>query len=178
MEKCADGSTDPRRWAMRRCGEGDAAEPAVAGGGSASVCDVVECPFPGVLSGSVLGVLPELRSECAGCFRATIQNQFLAELQLTRHNPTMRVIRNDFERFGFVLNFPASVAQDITYLDHLNHWRNTSAHARTDPPPISIPQVLVLTDLQRWRTACNALAGALDDIMYAELQRILGTPPW
>ena len=111
---------------------------------------------------------------------ATIQAQFSAELLLHKHNPTLKIIRADFERFGFILHLAAAHPANpvrITHLDHLNYWRNTAAHQRITPPPPPIPAALVLADLQNWRVSCDGLATSLDDIMHQNCSASLALPP-
>lgn len=139
-----------------------------------------------LLSAHFQGFCRTLYSECSQIcaatvpvpFKATVQAQFSAALQLGKQNPSLKTIQADFERFGFTLTFPAIHTPQITHLDHLNHWRNTAAHQRTSPPPAPIPAMLVLADIRKWRSSCDGLATALDDIMRKELLRILGVAPW
>jgi hypothetical protein len=139
-----------------------------------------------LLSAHFQGFCRTLYSECSQIcaaavsadFKATIQAQFTAALQLGKQNPSLKTVQADFERFGFKLKFPAIHASQITDLDHLNHWRNTAAHQRLSPPPPPIPVALVLASIQRWRASCDGLTTALDAIMRKELLRILGVAPW
>lgn len=142
-----------------------------------------------LLSAHFQGFCRALYTECAQVFgatlaidlQATIQIQFSAKLGLNRNNPTIQVIRDDFERFGFTLDLAGANPSNpfrITHLGHLNYWRNTAAHHRTSPPPPGMPAVLTYADLQNWRMSCDGLATSLDDIMYNQLQGILGVGPW
>ncbi len=139
-----------------------------------------------LLSAHFQGFCRALYTECSQIcaatvpvpFRATVQAQFSAALQLGKQNPSLKTIQADFERFGFTLTFPAVHDPQITHLDHLNHWRNNAAHQRTSPPPPPIPAMLILADIRNWRVSCNGLAAALDDRMQKELLRILGAAPW
>jgi hypothetical protein len=141
------------------------------------------------LSAHFQGFARNLYTECSQIWiaaipapmQATAQAQFSARLALERGNPSYDNIRRDFNRFGFLLNLPAGLPtgpQRITDLGNLNQWRNRAAHQGTRPLGAGVPVALTLPIVQGWRASCNALATALDDIMHAELLRMLGAPPW
>jgi hypothetical protein len=139
-----------------------------------------------LLSGHFQGFCRDLYMECSQTCASnvparllvTIQTQFTAEMKLNSNNPTVETMRKDFERFGFTLDFAADPenAPRVTHLGQLNRWRNAVAHQKADAPtgvpPLALPVV------QAWRVSCDGLATWLDRIMYNEMQRILGTPPW
>lgn len=139
-----------------------------------------------LLSDHFQGFCRDLYTECSQIIAATlpiplqgtVQAQFFAELKLNSNNPTVETLRKDFERFAFTLNFHADPANAprLTHLGHLNKWRNAVAHKKTSPP-VGVPP-LTLAAVQNWRNACDGLAMWLDGIMYAEVQRIIGAPPW
>jgi hypothetical protein len=63
-----------------------------------------------------------------------------------------------------------------TLLEELNAWRNAIAHqdfAKVAPTPF-----LRLSRVTRWRTACDRLASAFDDVMRSHIQSIAGLAPW
>jgi hypothetical protein len=110
--------------------------------------------------------------------QALIQFQFTADRKLDHGNPNLHNLREDFERFGFVLDLPSAAPanparlQDLTTL---NRWRNIAAHQGRIPagaPPLDLPS------LQAWRNSCDGLATSLDDIMYNALRKILRRAPW
>lgn len=78
-----------------------------------------------LLSAHFQGFCRTLYSECSQIcaaavsadFKATIQAQFTAALQLGKQNPSLKTVQADFERFGFKLKFPAIHASQITDLD-------------------------------------------------------------
>lgn len=142
-----------------------------------------------LVSGHFQGFCRDLYSECVqlcaaaapATMRTTIQTQFAAGLALNIGNPTIENIRKDFKRFDFQLNLEGAAPgnpQRVTYLGHLNYWRNHVAHQQATPPPAGVPAVLTLADVQAWRASCDGLAASLDDIMRQELTRILGVAPW
>jgi hypothetical protein len=106
--------------------------------------------------------------------RVLIKAQFTAGRKLDHGNPNLKNLREDFERFSFVLDLggadPANPLR-LTHLDELNRWRNVAAHHGTIPvgvPPLSLPL------LQTWRNSCDGLATSLDAVLYNEL---LSTAP-
>ena len=142
-----------------------------------------------LLSGHFQGFCRALYTECAQAFAAvvpaalkpTVQTQFTAGLVLNTGNPVVKNIRDDFDRFGLTLDLVAADQANairITQLGHLNHWRNHAAHQKTTPPPLGVPQVLLLADVRAWRAACDGIAASLDGIMYNHLQAVLGKAPW
>jgi hypothetical protein len=142
-----------------------------------------------LVSGHFQGFCRDLYTECSQLcaaaapitMRSTVQAQFTAELALNRGNPIVRNLRNDFERFGFVLDLAGAApenARRVTDLGHLNYWRNAVAHQHASPPPTGVPAVLTLAHVQTWRASCDGLASSIDGIMHVELSRILGAAPW
>lgn len=139
-----------------------------------------------LLSAHFQGFCRTLYSECsqicAGTvsvdFKATVQAQFTAALQLGKQNPSLKTLQADFERFGFKLKFPSTLDPQITDLDHLNRWRNIAAHQLMPPSSPPPPAALLLADIRKWRASCDRLAAALDDIMQKQLLRIFGVTPW
>jgi hypothetical protein len=142
-----------------------------------------------LVSGHFQGFCRDLYTECAqlcaaavrATMQSTIQAQFAAGLALNTGNPSIKNIRSDFERFGFVLNLEGAAPGNplrVTHLGHLNYWRNHVAHQKATPPPHGVPGALILADIQAWRASCNGLASSLDDIMKHGLTSILGAAPW
>ncbi len=142
-----------------------------------------------LVSGHFQGFCRDLYRECtqilaaalpAG-FQDAVQTQCVTELKLNTGNPTLENIRKDFERFGFALDLDRVIPGNqlfVTRLGHLNHWRNAIAHQRPTPPPVGVPSVLTLANVQSWRSACDGLAISLDAIMSREMFQILGVAPW
>src|SRR4051794_35129672 len=63
-------------------------------------------------------------------------------------------------------------------LDELNRWRNAIAHQDFDPVRLGGRTTLVLAQVQRWRTACEALAQGIDEVMRAQVHAETGVIPW
>jgi hypothetical protein len=102
-------------------------------------------------------------------------------LRLEKGNPNHDNIKRDFNRFGFLLDLQVAHAngpQRVTDLGHLNEWRNKAAHQGTQPLRGGVPAALTLAIVRAWRASCDGLASSLDDIMHAELLRIMGVAPW
>jgi hypothetical protein len=142
-----------------------------------------------LLSGHFQGFCRDLYTECAQLcviavaagLQPAVQAQFAAEIRLNTGNPTMENIRRDFERFGFLLDLagadPANPLRG-THLGHLNYWRNAVAHQKATPPPLGVPAIVTLAEVQTWRASCDGLATSLDDMMHRTLTRMLGVAPW
>jgi hypothetical protein len=141
------------------------------------------------LSAHFQGFCRDLYTECSQIwiaaiptgFQATAQAQFFAQLALEKGNPSHDNIKKDFNRFGFRLDLHAAHAmgpQQITDLGHLNDWRNKAAHQGTRPLAGGVPATLTLPIVQGWKASCDGLANSLDDIMHAELLRVMGITPW
>ncbi len=118
-----------------------------------------------------------IASKVRPALRLLILVQFTAHRKLDHGNPTYDHLKEDFKRFGFMLDLavdPAN-APRLKHLAALNKWRNVAAHQGTTAPE-GIP--LNLVALQAWRTSCDALATSLDAIVYNQLRRNLRRPPW
>jgi hypothetical protein len=109
--------------------------------------------------------------------QALIQDQFTAHRKLDRGNPTYEHLKEDFQRFGFVLDLRRDPANPprLNDLSALNKWRNVAAHQGTTAPA-GIP--LVLPSLRAWRASCDGLATSLDAMLYNNLRKILRRSPW
>jgi hypothetical protein len=141
------------------------------------------------LSAHFRGFCRDLYTECSqiwiaavpAALRPTAQAQFSARLALERGNPSYDNLKRDFNRFGFLLNLRVSHpagTQQLADLRQLNDWRNRAAHQGTKPLSPGVPTSLTLPIVQGWRSSCAGLATSLNDIMHAELLRILGSAPW
>ena len=151
-------------------------------GKPASLCDAAQRSFFRGFAGISIR---NARKFALASSRLTSEEQFKGNLRLNSGlnvaNPTVENIRKDFERFGFLFDLanadPANPAR-ITHLGHMNFWRNHAAHQKATPPPLGVPPILILADIQVWRASCDGLATSLDDIMRKELHRILHVAPW
>jgi len=138
-----------------------------------------------LLSAHFQGFCRGLYTECAHIvisrvrprLQLLIERQFTAHRKLDHGNPNLQNIRDDFARFGFVLDLtafdPANAAR-LTQLSELNRWRNVAAHQGTIP--LGLP--LLLPTVRAWQNSCAGLATSLDRIMYNEMRRILRRHPW
>jgi HEPN superfamily RiboL-PSP-like protein len=117
-----------------------------------------------------------LASKVRFSLRVVIQEQFTAHRKLDRGNPTVEHLKDDFNRFGFALDFavdPANVAR-LKDLSEMHKWRNTAAHQSIAPAGISLD----LVALKRWRDSCDGLAFFLDSVLYNQLRRLMRRSPW
>jgi hypothetical protein len=97
-----------------------------------------------LLSANFQGFCRTLYFECSqvvvskvrASLQALTQAQFTAHLKLDHGNPNLQNLREDFERFGFILDLagaaPANPAR-LQDLAALNRWRNIAAHHGTIP---------------------------------------------
>jgi len=103
--------------------------------------------------------------------------------QLDSKNPSPGAIGSDFNRFNIRFwdvvkrHAPALNERRQTLLEDLNKWRNAIAHqdfiaAGLDPARLS------LSNVNRFRTACNNLAQRFDVILGHHLATISGVRPW
>jgi hypothetical protein len=141
-----------------------------------------------LLSAHFQGFCRDLHTECVmvlatsapPTLRVVIQAMGIARRELDGANPRFQSLREDFGRFDVSLSVALSAnpsnAPRLTLLDHLNKWRNYAAHHKTTLPADGGPFTLVT--VRTWKAACDALAAELDGVMYNELSRIVGRPPW
>ncbi|MDY3552869.1 hypothetical protein R5W24_001958 [Gemmata sp. JC717] len=141
-----------------------------------------------LLSAHWQGYCRDLHTECVQIVAAAtppamqlmVQRQCLADRQLDGANPSYETIRRDFERFDFdltpILDVNPANPRRRTHLDHLNKWRNYSAHHKTTIPPTGGP--FTLAAVRAWKTSCDELAAELDGVMYNQLQTLTGAVPW
>lgn len=143
--------------------------------------------FVVLLSAHFQGFCRDLYSESSQVIAAAVpptvqpiaQRQFAAALRLAHNNPTLDTLKADFGRFGFdlptELNAVAVPPIELNHLALLSRWRNDVAHhGVTAPPGGPLSPAMV----RSWQQSCDALATALDGIMYNQLRAALGAPPW
>jgi hypothetical protein len=102
--------------------------------------------------------------------------------KLDRGNPNPGNIGSDFGRLDIrfwsavqAVNRHNAIRQQR--LEELAVWRNAIAHQDFDPAKLGGKRTLVLAQVRRWRTACEAPARAFDAVMFAHLTRATGTEP-
>jgi hypothetical protein len=138
-----------------------------------------------LLSAHFQGFCRDLYSECAQLLAATVglpvrslfQEQLTKNLKLSKGNPNIDNLKQDFERFGGLLDMGAADPANHTRLAHLrvmNQWRNIAAHHGI-PLPGGLPSLAMV---QAWEHSCDGVANSLDGIMYNRLIMILGGAPW
>ncbi|MHB1426940.1 MAG: HEPN domain-containing protein [Gemmataceae bacterium] len=145
-----------------------------------------------LLSSQFQGYCRDLHSECAnylvqsipaGILQATLQNVLVLNMKLKTGNPNPGNIGEDYNRFGL------SFWDEVKNLDIRNHalrdrllelnaWRNAIAHQDFDPAKLGDTTVLRLQQVREWRSACNQLANAFDEVMRFHLHAINGVSPW
>lgn len=101
--------------------------------------------------------------------------------KLDHGNPNPGNIASDFGRL--VPNFwvllktaKASNKGRLKSLEHMNEWRNAIAHE--DFGKQLTPTSLQLKTVGLWRRKCDVLARSMNDVLWSELQRLVGAAPW
>lgn len=103
--------------------------------------------------------------------------------KLDAGNPNPGNLGNDFGYLGIEL-WPALKKHDAgnalrqKSLETLNVWRNAIAHQDFDPAKLNHRVTVRLSDVRRWRKACEGLAVELDAVVGAYVGIILGVNPW
>jgi hypothetical protein len=116
-------------------------------------------------------------------YEGILNLRFVEGRKLDSGNPNPGNIGSDFGRLGVKLwpemrqSRPRSkVRQDS--LELMNHWRNAVAHQDFRNPQLRGRSTVSLTEVRRWRSACDRLAVDIEQVMYAYLQRTTGSAPW
>lgn len=150
-----------------------------------------------LLSAQFQGFCRDLHTECAEHLRTSLAQHsaasaaaatilgagFTTNRRLSRDNPTIDALKDDFGRFGFVfwrhveLVDPRKQSRQRS-LQVLNEWRNAIAHQSIDPAKLGGRTTIVLSMVRKWRRDCDGLAESFDTVMRARLRDILGSPPW
>lgn len=115
--------------------------------------------------------------------RIMLQRQLMERRKLDGGNPNPGNIGSDFDRFALSF-WPAVLALDPqnkarqALLAAMNGWRNAVAHQDFTRAGLGGRDQLTLTEVRRWRNACEQLAVDFDGVMYHYLSSITGTSPW
>jgi len=145
-----------------------------------------------LLASQFQGFCRDLHSECVECvvrvvaptvLQPMLRAVFVLGRGLERGNANPGNIGADFNRLG--VEFWTKVATDHPrngrrreMLDQLNVWRNAIAHQDFDPGKLGGTTMLRLSQVRRWRNACNGLAQSFDNIMHGHVAAVTGTAPW
>jgi len=111
---------------------------------------------------------------------------YLFHRRLDKGNAEPIGLRQDFSLFGMELwaeidtRYPAKGPRWRGSLRRLNEARNGITHDDTGRlRAVAVAGwALTLSSVRRWSTALDGLAGAMDDVVGAYLQRLHGTAPW
>jgi hypothetical protein len=145
-----------------------------------------------LLSSQFQGYCRDLHTECAdyfvqsvpaGLLRTALRNVLVHNRKLKAGNPNPGNVGEDFNRFGLsfwaeVKNLDLRNQARLDRLENLNAWRNAIAHQDFDPAKLGGVTVLRLQHVREWRTACNQLARAFDEVMRFQLQAVNSVSPW
>lgn len=104
--------------------------------------------------------------------------------QLDNANARGSHLGDDFGRFGFKL-WPAVQAKHPRngdrqrLLDEMIEWRNAIAHQNfSGSKPLVPPPPLRFGHVDRWRSACKALARSMDSVVRDRIHAVVGRWPW
>lgn len=141
------------------------------------------------LSAHFQAVCRDLYTECAQALLVVVpqsaqyafQLQAMSDIHLLIGNPKYETIRHDFERFGIPIGDelkadPANALR-ITHLGQLNVWRNYCVH-RKETAPSGAGGPLAIALIRTWQDSCGGFIASVDGIMYNELSKMTGAPPW
>jgi hypothetical protein len=190
-------STALKQWRTIRAGALDELEQAHAsvggsGPGRRYATQQINHAYAVLLSSHFQGYCRDLHTECvehmvlqlsAPAWHAVVLTEFTLHRKLDSGNPNPGNPGADFLRLGIELWDELRAADQRNLhrrrlLQELNEWRNAIAHQNFDPRRLGGRITLHLTDVRRWRGACNYLADAMDTLMHAYLCQVTGVPPW
>jgi hypothetical protein len=104
--------------------------------------------------------------------------------KLDAGNPNPGNISADFNRLG-LLFWPAVDGyhprnpRRRARLEELNGWRKAIAHQSFAPSMLRSGRVVLpLSQVQRWRKACDGLAQSFDDVLRGHMLAMTGVAPW
>jgi hypothetical protein len=178
----------------RQLDEIEAAHAAVGGVGPGrrSATQQINQAFAVLLSSQFQRFCRDLHSEAADYLtvsinpqqlRYVLRSQLVENRKLDTGNPNPGNLGSDFGRLG--ISFWASVlAQDPrnsarrARLENLNRWRNAIAHQDFDPVTLGGRTELRISEVRRWRKACEALAEQFDTAIATYLATISGIRAW
>lgn len=155
--------------------------------------------FAVLLASQFQGLCRDLHSECvdsivrtvapivAAVAPAILQSMLRAVFVLGRYldkgNANPGNIGADFSRLG--VQFWTQVYADDSgnakrreLLEDLNTWRNAIAHQDFDPSKLGGVTTLHLSQIRKWRKACDRLALSFDNIMHKHIITVTGSSPW
>jgi hypothetical protein len=151
-----------------------------------------------LLASQFQGFCRDLHSECVdfivravamvgsgppAVLHSVLQTEFASHRSLDRGNANPGSIGADFNRLGveFWMHVEAVSPRNARrkmLLERLNSWRNAIAHQDFDATKLGGQTTLRLSQVRRWRQACNKLALSFDRIMQRHLAAMTGATPW
>ncbi|MDB5348882.1 MAG: Uncharacterized protein JWN86_129 [Planctomycetota bacterium] len=190
-------STSHERWTTSRRVSLDEIEQAhVAVGGTKRgrryATQQINRAYSMLLASQFQGFCRDLHSECIDHLVAMVNPTSVKEImrdelnrnrQLDRGNAQSGTIGADFGRLRIdfwteVRGHDQRNKARQSLLDDLNVWRNAIAHQNFDPTKLGGTSILRLSQVRQFRTACDRLASAFDDIIRHHLHTLTGASPW
>ena len=188
-------SASLHRWRSAHCQELDEildAHRSIGGGGRGRrfATQQVNHADAVLLSSQFQGFCRDLHTECINyqvwgiapsTFKTTCRNILTQNRKLDRGNPNPGNIGSDFNPLGLVF-WDGVKALDRrnesrkNQLEVLNEWRNAIAHQ--DFSRLGSGSKLWLRHVKNWRTTCDHLGTAFDEVMRRHLAAVTGASPW
>ncbi len=146
-----------------------------------------------LLAAQFQGFCRDLHSECVdhliGAILAPpdvlplVRDEFTRDRRLDRGNAQPSNLNADFDRLGIdlwdkVKAHDPKNATRMKLLEELNHWRNAIAHQDFEEAKLGGTTVLRLEQVRQWRSACDRLARAFDEVLRGHLLFLTGSSPW
>jgi hypothetical protein len=103
--------------------------------------------------------------------------------KLDQGNASPSCLGSDFGRFGFRF-WPSLHAKHAksgahqTLLHAMIEWRNAIAHQNFSSSTLVPPPPLRFVHVDRWRSACSALAVSMDSVVRDRIHAVVGHWPW
>lgn len=124
-----------------------------------------------------------VRAVAPTALQLVLRAEFLWNRSLNRGNANPAAIGSDFNRLGVEFWQEVHNADPLNHrrkgmLEELNLWRNAIAHQDFDPRALGGNTILHLSNVKRWRRACDQLAHSFDNVMRGHLTTIAGVSPW
>jgi hypothetical protein len=184
---------DWRGWRRDKLDEIKEAHQAVGGSGRGRryATEQLNYAYAVLLSSHFQGFCRDLHTECVqhivrkvpDDLQNIIRNELLNNRRLDRGNPNPGNIGADFARLDLPLWDQVNAldrrnSERQRLLEDLYSWRNAIAHQDFDSIKFGGLTTLRLSDVSRWRRACDQLAETFDSVTAMYLRFLLGAHQW
>jgi RiboL-PSP-HEPN len=188
-------SASLRRWSTARHDDLDeiiGAHRSIGGTGRGrrSATQQINHAYAVLLSSQFQGFCRDLHSESIGylvqgitpyTLRSSCRSILVQNRKLDKGNPNPGNIGSDYNPLGLIFwdevkDLDLRNQSRQNRLEELNEWRNAIAHQDFSRFPTG--SALRLQRVNSWRSACDQLAVAFDEVMRQHIETITGTTPW